>query len=260
MKQLALITGASSGIGYAMALQLAARNIDLVLVARNNEKLIEMQLALAGQYGISVHIFAQDIGSADAAKALYASVTQQGLRVDILINNAGVGLYGTFTETDLDTEISMINLNITALVVLTKLFARDMKSRGQGKIMNVASLLSFLPFPYYTVYSATKAFVLAFSETLAAELDGSGVVVSSICPGPVDTGFNSTAMLTTNAYSANKPVPAAFVAKLAIKHLLEGSGNKVIGFNNWFISNLPRITPDIIMMKIKKHLASQSSK
>ncbi|NBW35349.1 MAG: SDR family NAD(P)-dependent oxidoreductase [Cytophagia bacterium] len=129
----------------------------------------------------------------------------------------------------------------------------------KGRIMNVASLLSFLPFPYYAVYSATKAFVLAFSETIAAELEGTGVVVTVLCPGPVDTPFQNETMMKTNAMSANKPVPVEGVASAGVKLLLHGKGKKVVGFNNWFISNLPRITPDSIMMKIKKNLASQKN-
>jgi len=137
------------------------------------------------------------------------------------------------------------------------LFVQDMIVRKRGRIMNIASLLSFLPFPYYSVYSATKAFVLAFSETLAAELEGSGVQVVTLCPGPVDTPFNTDAMWKTNAYKANKPVDASVVAKEGVELLLWGKGKKIVGFNNWIISNLPRITPDFMMMKIKKNLASQ---
>jgi uncharacterized protein len=154
-------------------------------------------------------------------------------------------------------EMQMIALNVSSLVCLTKLFLQDMLIRKKGKIMNVASLLSFLPFPYYTVYSATKAFVLSFSETLAAELEGTGVVVTTLCPGPVDTAFNTDTMWKTNAYKANQPVSPLEVANKGVELLLKGKGKKVVGFNNWFISNLPRITPDVIMMKIKKNLASQ---
>ena len=150
----------------------------------------------------------------------------------------------------------MIAVNVTALVGLTKLFGSDMVKSGKGKIMNVASLLSFLPFPYYAVYSATKSFVLAFTETVSAELQGTGVTVTALCPGTVETPFHTDAMRKTNAMSANKPMPADAVAKAGVELFLFGKNKKIVGFMNWFLSNLPRLTPDIMMMKIKKNLAS----
>jgi uncharacterized protein len=257
MKELILITGASSGIGYQLATQLAEKKFDLILASRNLNKLEKLKETLQSKYGVSVHVFAADLSFTDNALDLYHVIKEKGLEVTMLINNAGVGAYGNFTETSLDDELNMIQLNISSLVTLTKLFAKDMVKRKSGKIMNIASLLSFLPFPYYSVYSATKAFVLAFSETVGAELQGTGVTVTTLCPGPVNTGFNTDAMWNTNAYKANKPVSPEVVAKEGVNVLLHGKGKKVVGFNNWFISNLPRVTPDVIMMKIKKNLASQ---
>jgi uncharacterized protein len=259
MKDLILITGASSGIGREMSKQLAAQKFDLILIARTISKLEELKVELEASYGISIHVFKCDLSNRNNATALYESIKQKGLEVTHLVNNAGSGLYGNFSDSDLDEELNMIELNITSLVTLTKIFMQDMLIRKKGRIMNIASLLSFLPFPYYTVYSATKAFVLAFSETLAAEMEGTGVVVTTLCPGPVDTPFNSDAMWKTNAYKTNKPILPETVAKVGVKLLLSGKGKTIVGFNNWFISNLPRITPDNIMMKIKKNLASQSS-
>lgn len=257
MKELVLLTGAPSGIGYEMAKHLAAQQIDLVLVARSVDKLNALKRELEQHYAISVHVFQQDLSEVDGAVSLYEAVTKQGLTVTALVNNAGTGVYGNFSDTDLDEELRMIQLNVTSVVALTKLFLQDMLVHKRGRIMNIASLLSFLPFPYYSVYSATKSFVLAFTETLAAELEGTGVIVTALCPGPVDTAFNTDAMWKTNAYKANKPVPAKEVARQGVALLLKGKGKKIVGFNNWFISNLPRITPDGIMMNIKKNLASQ---
>lgn len=259
MKDTILITGASSGIGYEMAVLLASQKFDLVLVARQSEKLQQIKTKLEQAHNINVHVFSKDLSDTTQAMELYEEVRKQGIEVTMLINNAGIGLYGDFINTDLQAELRMIGLNIASVVTLTKLFIQDMIVRKSGRIMNIASLLSFLPFPYYSVYSATKAFVLAFSETLAAELEGSGVTVTTLCPGPVDTGFNTDAMWKTNAYKANKPMPATTVAKQGVELLLKEDGKKIVGFNNWFISNLPRITPDGIMMKIKKKLASQQS-
>ncbi len=259
MKDLIMITGATSGIGYEMAQQLAAKKFDLVLVARRAEKLASTKSLLEKQYGIQVNIFTKDLSLPQQASELYEEVKARNLEVTMLVNNAGVGMYGEFINTDLPAELRMIEVNVASVVALTKLFVQDMLVRKRGRIMNVASLLSFLPFPYYSVYSATKAFVLAFSETFAAELEGSEVQLVTLCPGPVDTAFNTDAMWKTNAYKANKPIAASVVAKEGVELLLSGKGKKIVGFNNWFISNLPRITPDFLMMKIKKNLASQQS-
>jgi len=255
--QTILLTGASTGIGLEMAKQLAAKKFNLILVARSLDKLQTLQQDLIAKEGIEVQIFDKDLSNIANAISLYNEIKSQNIIIDMLVNNAGVGLYGEFIETSLETELDMIELNVSSLVALTKLFSQDMVARRSGKIMNVASLLAFLPFPYYSVYSATKAFVLAFSETVAAELEGTGVTITTLCPGPVDTPFNTDAMLKTNAYQSNKPKPADEVAKVGIELLLNGKGKKLVGFNNWFISNLPRFMPDGLMMKIKKGLASQ---
>ena len=257
MESYTLITGASSGIGYEMAKILAERKHNLILVARNFDRLQGIRDDFEPKYGIKVKIFRKDLSMATNAEALYLEIKKVNVQVDYLINNAGVGNYGEFTKTSLQEELNMIELNISSLVVLTKLISQDMVKRGQGKIMNIASLLSFLPFPYYSVYSATKAFVLAFSETVNAELQGTGVMIKTLCPGPINTAFTTPEMATTNAYKANKPVNPEFVAQEGIKLLFNTKSKKIVGFNNWFISNLPRVTPDFIMMKIKKNLASQ---
>jgi len=184
MKELILITGASSGIGYEMARLLAAKGFDLVLVARRIEKLTSLKNELEKMHKINVHPIQKDLSQVSQAVDLFEEIKQRKLEVTMLVNNAGRGAYGNFSDTDLEMEMQMIALNVSSLVCLTKLFLQDMLIRKKGKIMNVASLLSFLPFPYYTVYSATKSFVLSFSETLAAELEGTGVVVTTLCPGP----------------------------------------------------------------------------
>jgi short-subunit dehydrogenase len=260
MKEIVLLTGASTGIGYEMAKALAEKQLNLILVARSGEKLEALKSELTLTYGIDVWVFVKDLSESEHAAELYKEIKAAGLQVTMLVNNAGRGIYGQFMETSLSGELQMINLNISSLVTLTKLFGVEMKQAGYGKIMNVASLLSFLPFPYYSVYSATKAFVLAFSETIAAELEGTGVVVTTLCPGPVDTPFTTADMMKTNAYKTNQPIHPAVVARAGVDLLLKGSGKKIVGFNNWFISNLPRITPDFLMMKIKKKLASKNCK
>ncbi len=256
MKEYILITGASSGIGYEMAKQLGAKKINLLLVARSEDKLLKLQQELKIQFNVEVDYLLYDLSEPNAAQDLYYHVKEKNFLVTGLINNAGFGDYGNFVEMPLKKDEEMIAVNITALVGLTKLFGADMVKAGKGRIMNVASLLSFLPFPYYSVYSATKCFVLAFTETFATELEGTGVIVTALCPGTVETPFHTDAMRKTNAMSANKPMPSDVVAKVGVDFFLNGDGKKIVGFMNWFLSNLPRVTPDKIMMKIKKNLAS----
>ncbi len=256
MKEYILITGASSGIGLEIAKQLAAKNFNLILVARSEEKLTQLKNELIANFKVDAEYLLFDLSEPNSATDLYDLIKEKNYLVTGLINNAGFGDYGNFVEMPLVNDEKMIAVNVTALVGLTKLFAAEMVKQGNGKIMNVASLLSFLPFPYYSVYSATKSFVLAFTETVAAELKGTGVVVTALCPGTVETPFHTTAMRKTNAMSANKPMPAAIVAKAGVALFLNGNGKKIVGFMNWFLSNLPRVTPDKLMMKIKKNLAS----
>lgn len=256
MNEYILITGASSGIGYEMARQLARKNFNLILVARRVDQLRQLRGELIQKHNIRVDYLPYDLAEPHAAQDLYQQIQEKKYVVTGLINNAGFGDYGDFVEMPLKNDENMIAVNITAVVGLTKLFGADMAKRGKGRIMNVASLLSFLPFPYYSVYSATKSFVLAFTETVAEEMEGTGVTVKVLCPGPVETDFHTPAMRHTNAMSANKPMSAQVVAEAGVALFLNGRGKKIVGFMNWFLSNLPRITPDRLMMRIKKHLAS----
>jgi hypothetical protein len=255
MNEYILLTGASSGIGYEMAKLLARKNYNLILVARSEDKLLTLQQELKNQFNIDVTYFSYDLSEPNSAQNLYDKIKGKYI-VSGLINNAGFGDYGNFVEMPLKKDEEMIALNITTLVGLTKLFGADMVKAGKGRIMNVASLLSFLPFPYYSVYSATKSFVLAFTETVSAELQGTGVTVTALCPGTVETNFHTDGMRKTNAMIANKPMSAEIVAKAGVELFLNGKGKKIVGFMNWFLSNLPRVTPDFLMMKIKKNLAS----
>jgi short-subunit dehydrogenase len=259
MKEYVLITGASSGIGREMAKQLAAKQHNLILVARNEEQLYKLQQELTSRYGIAAEYMLFDLSEPNFARDLYALVKEKGYMVTGLINNAGFGDYGDFVDMPLKKDEEMIAVNITALLVLTKLFGADMVKSGRGRIMNVASILSFLPFPYYSVYAATKCFVLAFTETVAEELKGTGVTLTALCPGTVETPFHTDKMRKTNAMHANKPMPLDVVAKAGVELFLNGKGKKIVGFMNWFLTNLPRVTPDKLMMKIKRNLASTKS-
>jgi short-subunit dehydrogenase len=259
MQELILLTGASTGLGAEMARNLAAEKMNLILVARNQEKLEALGTELQTQHGITVHVFATDLSQTANAIALHQEMKDRNLQVTMLVNNAGSGLYGHFDRTDLNQELAMIQLNIASVVTLSKLFLQDMKARNYGKIMNISSILAFLPFPYYSVYSATKAFVLSFTETLRAEMEGTKVQISAFCPGPIDTPFNTTEMLKTNGYKANPPADPKWVARKAVQHLLQGSGVKVPGVLNWILTSTPRFSPRWLTLKINKNLASQAS-
>ena len=208
----ALVTGASSGIGRDIAMALARRGYDLILVARRTELLSE----LADELPTDASVIACDLGSEDACRALYEQTKDAG--VDILVNNAGFGLIGAFSKTELETELNMVDVNIKAVHILTKLFVRDFIARDSGYILNVSSLAAFQPGPLMATYYASKAYVLYLSEALWKELrrTGSGVHVCALCPGPVPTDFNKVAKA---GRISGKGLPSAYVAEYALKKM-----------------------------------------
>ncbi len=209
----ALITGASSGIGKDIALYLNELNYELILVARNKDKLKDVEKMCKNAKSIVC-----DLNNLDEVLNLYEKVKDE--KIDFLINNAGFGLFGYFDETDLAKELSMINLNITAVHVLTKLFLKDMVKRNEGKILNVASSAGFLAGPYLGTYYASKNYVLKLSMAINEELKirNSKVKVSALCPGPVDTNFNNVAGGKFNT----KALTSTYVAKYAVDKTLKG--------------------------------------
>ncbi|MEO1256612.1 MAG: SDR family oxidoreductase, partial [Bacteroidota bacterium] len=204
MQEVILITGASSGIGYDMAKVLAKKGYNLAITARRKDRLERLQAELQAKHNVNIHVFTADLSKTENAKKLYKEVRSKGLVISKLVNNAGFGGYGAFSQTNLETELDMIQLNISSLVCLTKLALEDMKEANKGSILNVGSLLSFFPFPYYAVYAATKAFVLSFSEALRSELSETKISVSVLCPGPTETEFTDEKMLNTNSYKSMK--------------------------------------------------------
>lgn len=189
----ALITGASSGIGEACAKELARRGCDLVITARSRDRLEALKQAVQRMHGVAVTVLVQDLAQPDAALELYRQAQGMGIEIDILVNNAGFGDFAAFLDSDWDKQYDMIAVNITALMQMTYLFGRDMRTRGHGRILNLASVTAFGPGPYMPVYYAAKAFVLSFSQALAEELDGTGVTVTALCPGPTNTNFPQAA-------------------------------------------------------------------
>lgn len=193
MKNVALITGASSGIGKELACIHASKNGDLVLVARREEELLALKTELEQTYKVAVEVFVCDLMRPHAASEVFEFVQSKNIQVEVLMNNAGLGGYGNFNERELSKELDMIQLNIVALTELTHLILPQMVARKSGKILNTASTAGFMPGPLQSVYFATKAFVVSFSQGIAFELQDKGITVTALCPGPVKTGFESAA-------------------------------------------------------------------
>ena len=185
----ALITGASSGIGYALARVFAQHGFKIILVARNKERLQRAAEALSRDYLVDCQVIPADLSLLSGVEEVHRRVRESNLAVSVLVNNAGVGNYGPFCQTDFEQESGIVNLNIMGLTYLTKLFARDMVARGSGRILNVASVVGFWPVPSMSVYAATKAYVVSFTQAVASELKGTGVQMSVLCPPAVDTNF-----------------------------------------------------------------------
>lgn len=210
----ALVTGASSGIGLEMARYLDSLGYELILVARNKEKLE----SLAKNLNHKAKIIVMDLKNTEDIKSLYVLVKNDD--IDVLVNNAGFGAFGNFTETDLTTELEMIDVNVKAYHILTKLFLKDMKKKNKGYILNVASSAAFAPGPLMATYYATKSYVYRLTEAIWYELkkQKSNVHVSVLCPGPVATNFNKVA----NVKFSIKPLSSKYVAKYAIDKTLKG--------------------------------------
>ena len=185
----ALVTGASSGIGVALATELASRGHTLILVARRAERLSELAAEIGGEHGVRVEWIAADLTDAADRDRVPAEVATRGLVVDLLVNDAGMGTSGPFHELPIEREIQMIRLNVEAMVALCGAFVPGMVERGSGGVLNVASVSGFMPVPQQATYSASKAFVLTFTEALTFDLHGTGVTATALCPGPVKTEF-----------------------------------------------------------------------
>lgn len=244
MKQTALVTGASSGIGLDLAREMARHGCDLVLVARSEGKLQELAVELEKRNDITAHVIACDLARPNAAAQLVDQLKQRAIDVDVLVNNAGYGLAGAFVETDLTREIDMIQVNVVALTQLTKLLLPPMVARKRGRILNVASTAAFQPGPLMAVYYATKAYVLSFTEAIADELRDSGVTVTALCPGPTATGFADVANMTrSRLFTMMRPMSAARVARAGYRGLMSGRRLVIPGAKNKLLVQSLRVSP-----------------
>jgi uncharacterized protein len=247
----ALVTGASGGIGRDLAKLLAAGGHDLILVARSVDALDLLAAELRREHGVAAAVVGADLSEADAGARVAAEVEARGLRVDVLVNNAGVGLYGAYLETDGERELRMIQLNVMALTQLTKLLLPAMAARRSGRIMNVASVAAFQPGPYMAVYYATKAYVLSYSEALAEELSGSGVTVTCLCPGVTSTNFQATAELKRSRRGQRSiTMDSATVARAGYDGLMRGKRIVIPGALNKALVQGLRLTPRRLVTRI----------
>lgn len=243
----ALITGASSGIGEAFARSLAAKQANLILTARSEDKLHRLAKALSEEHGVSVHVFPGDLSREDTPQRLYDQVRDKGLSVDLLVNNAGFGKWGHFLAEDYKTYQEMLRLNINSLVGLTYLFIPEMLKNGNGGVINVASTAAFQPVPYIAAYSASKAFVLSFSEALYGEYKHSGLTILALCPGYTSTNFFAEAHADTSGLSFETPEK---VAETGLNALSKGKNYHISGTSNYMQSILPRILPRRLAIKV----------
>lgn len=254
-----LITGASGGIGEVFARRLAEEKHNLVLVARSEEKLHQICDELMLKHSITAHYVALDLTDFEADKRLFEETEKHGFEIEWLINNAGFGSMGDFAELNLERELQMIDLNISALVALTHRYLPRMRERKKGVIINVSSTASFQPIPFMATYAATKAFVTSFSQAIAEENRELGIAVTALCPGPTDTNFFAAANATP--FSAKGMQTSEEVVEKALKAVRARKPLTVSGVSNYIGSVLGTITPDsLITRAIGKYLRPKLKK
>jgi hypothetical protein len=237
----ALVTGASAGLGAELAKLCAAGGYDVVLVARSAARLAELAASLASAYGVQARPLVADLGSPSAPPEIFAQMS--GTPVDILINNAGIGVRGAYAETDWAKEANLLQVNLVAPAHLTKLFLPEMVRRRGGRILNVASTAAFVPGPFMAMYYASKAFVLSFSEALANEVQGTGVSVTVLCPGPTRTEFAAAAGIVDSNLFDGPTMGAAEVARIGYDAMMAGKSSVIAGARNRWMMRGARLIP-----------------
>jgi short-subunit dehydrogenase len=261
----ALITGASAGIGLEMAELHAKEGGHLILVARREERLKKFKKKLEAKYQVDVHVIAKDLAAEGAAEEVYAETQKEGLEVDYLINNAGFSQQGYFHEVDLGTHRSIIMVNVMAMVDLAHFFLKDMVERKEGKILFVASSAAFAPGgPMQSIYYATKAFLVSFSQGLAGELEGSGVTTTVLCPGATKTEFEQVSGLDrTELFSTEKVFDASTVAREGYEAMLNGKLVKMSALtpiNKFVLKNISLFPTKPILKQIKTRQQTSGKK
>lgn len=260
IKQTVLITGGSKGIGRACARVFAKKGYTIVLTARNKEELGFVKKKVEQKYDVKVTVIPIDLSKADAAVLLQEKLEKKKINVDVLVNSAGFGDFCNFFDSNWDKQKNMIDVNITALMQMTYIFGKTMRERGSGSIVNLASAAALSPGPYMATYYATKAFVLSFSQAVAKELEGTGVTVTAICPGPTKTGFEETAnMENSNMFVAIKPAFAIDVAKTIYEAVEDGKVVKYHGMPTKLINIGTRFAPRYITRIVAKKINGKKS-
>jgi len=250
----ALITGASSGIGLELAHLFARDGYRLVLLARNRNTLRQIGDDLQARYSVTVRIAPKDLAHPATPAELYQELQEAGIVLDVLVNNAGFGLAGAFQGTDWNKEAEMMQVNMVAVTHLTKLFLPQIRAR-EGKILNVASTAAFQPGPFMSVYYASKAYLLSFSEALAEEMEGTGVSVTCLCPGPVKTNFQRRAYLEgTPMVNSPLMVDVREVARLGYEGMKQGKRIVIPGWKNLVGVEMLRISPRRIVTRVVRKL------
>jgi short-subunit dehydrogenase len=257
-REVALITGASMGIGKELAKIFAADGRDLVLVARSEDKLRSLGQELEEAHGITAHVVPADLTDPAAPAAIFASLESKGLQLDYLVNNAGFGAQGEFATLPFQTQMDMLKVNVDAVVALTHLGLQGMLARKRGRILNIASVAGFQPGPDMTMYYATKAFVLLFSEGIAEEVKGSGVTVTVHCPGATATNFGETARNATSLYFRLGATSADKVARHAYRSMMKGKVVAIEGLMNWLTAFSVRFSPRALVRKLARWMNQTS--
>ncbi len=256
-RPVAIVTGASSGIGEEIASQLGGRGYDLVLVARSGDRLRAIANRLADS-GAACDVFEADLSVRAERDRLVDHLSPERSRIEILVNNAGFGTHGYFHETDLDRELELIEVNCAACIHLAKRILPWMSARGRGYLMNVASVSAFTPGPLMSMYYASKAFLLSWSEALWEEHRGTGVFVSALCPGPVRTGFQASAGIAPGARSSGaSPIPVEKVAREGIEGLLRGKRVVIPGYENRIAALIARFSPRRGILKTVRRIQEE---
>lgn len=239
----ALVTGASSGIGVVLADELAARGADLVLVARRREALEEVAARVRTEHSVQVRVEIADLARPGEPERLFASVQKSGIEIAVLANNAGFGTYGTFDTIEAATEEAMIDLNVKAIVRLTRLFVPRMRAAGFGRILLTASIGAYSPGPLYAVYCAAKAFVLNYGIAIRHELHGTGVTVTVLSPGVVKTEFHRVAGHEKNRFKERTGMEAGPVGRAGVRGMLHGKAEVIPGFLTKLLAISTRFAP-----------------
>jgi len=253
----ALVTGASAGIGYELSRVFAREGYRLVLVARSEGRLREVAEELQGANGATVKVVAKDLCLPSAPDELFAELQRDSIAIDVLVNNAGFGTYGPFAQSDLTSQLDMIKLNVLSLTHLARLFLPGMIERRTGHIMNVASTAAFQPGPLMAVYYATKAYVLSFSEAISNELEGSGVTVSALCPGPTISEFQKRAQLEGVRLVKGAMMDAATVAEAGYQGMIRNKRLVIPGWKNRFLAFSVGFIPRSVVLRVARKLQSK---